>query len=125
LLAADGRARVEDVGEHATRPAEHIVFKFDALVEGDIVLNFAAIADRDIRSDHGALTDSHVLADDGTGEDVDEMPDFCARSQLGSVIHIRAFVNQDAREARILEHLWVTASPGSGHRTMSCGPNTG
>ena len=35
----------EVVGKDARGPAEHIVFQFHALVEGDIVLNFTAVTD--------------------------------------------------------------------------------
>ena len=45
-LARNRRARIDDIGEHATRATEDVILQRHAFIETDVVLNLAVVADR-------------------------------------------------------------------------------
>ena len=67
IYSVDGifRSRHGDVGEHAARSAEDVVFQLYAFVDGYVVLYLNAIAYLDIVADVDVLSEGTVLADGG------------------------------------------------------------
>src|SRR5262245_1183012 len=63
LLALDVAARVDHVGEHHRRTAEHVVLEDHAGVYGDVVLHLHIVADAALRRDDHVLPDVAALAD--------------------------------------------------------------
>ena len=84
----------EVIGENAGRPAEHIVFQFHALVEGDIVLYFAAVADFHMVADVDVLPQRAALADARAPLDVAEMPDLRGLANLNIIVDVRTFADE-------------------------------
>src|SRR5439155_22087409 len=66
LHPSDLAARIEDVGEHHRRPAEHAIFEGHSLVHGDDVLDLDPVTDRDVGADYDILSDPSVLAHSGS-----------------------------------------------------------
>src|SRR3989454_11549629 len=80
VLAGDMGARVHHVGEHAGRPAEHVVFEHHPLVDRDVVLDLHVVPDACPGHHHDVLAQTAALADHGAGHDVTEVPDLRARA---------------------------------------------
>src|SRR5690606_3618583 len=93
VLALDLRARVQDVGEHAGRPAEDPVLQRDPFVQADVVLDLAAIAHRHVGPDHHVLPDDAVPPDPASLEDVTEVPDLGAGADRATLVDAAGFVN--------------------------------
>lgn len=55
VLAAHVGARIDDIGENATRAAKHVVLEIHALIERDVVLDLAAVADPHVWASHDIL----------------------------------------------------------------------
>src|ERR1043166_1253419 len=82
ILPAHMSAGVQYIGKHHTGSAKHVILERNAVEDRDIVLNLAAAADRDIRSDHHVLSDHAPFPDPAAGENVGEMPDLGAATDL-------------------------------------------
>jgi len=78
LLISNFRPGIADINENHRGPAEDHIFKGNAFINTNIVLDLAFVAYLHIWTDEAVLADVKVLADGGAGEDVREMPDFCA-----------------------------------------------
>src|SRR5204862_6210092 len=88
VLALDAGPRIVDVGEYRGGAAEHPIFEGDALVNRDIVLDFAAVADRHVGTGHDILAQRAIPADPGTRQNVDEVPNPGAGTDLAGLIDI-------------------------------------
>ena len=83
-LAVDGTAWIVHVGEHHRWPQKHIVCTDDPRIQRYVVLHF------DIFSQNHPISNKHVLSQNtlftnySTWHDMTEMPDFGARSNLGT-----------------------------------------
>ena len=67
VLARHVAARIDDVGEHHRRPAEHVVFEDHAGVERHVVLDLDVVADDHVRRDDHVLPDVAAAADPARG----------------------------------------------------------
>ena len=85
-------ARRSHIGEHTTRPTEHIVLDLNAFVDGDVVLHADVVADVDVVAHVHVLSERTVLADDGTFLDMAEVPDLGSLSDAHVIIDVTAFV---------------------------------
>ena len=101
-LAADRRARVDDVGEDHARSEEHIVLAADSRIDGHVVLNLAVAPQHHIGRDNHVLPDIAVLAYAAARHDVREVPDFGAFPDLAPLIYIRGGVDEKLRGVRRL-----------------------
>src|SRR5213596_2116308 len=97
VLARHVAPRVQHVGEHARRPAEHIVLQGHAFVDRDVVLDLDVVADLRAGHHHHVLAQVAALADDGARHDVAEVPDLRAAADLGSIVYIARFVDEEVR----------------------------
>src|SRR5690348_7138037 len=99
--------RVEHVGEHARRPAEHIVLEVHAFVDRHVVLDLHVVADRGARHHHDVLAEARALADHRALHHVTEMPDLGAGADDG------AFVEEAGRVDVEVRHQPMTRTSGS------------
>ena len=93
VFAADGRARVVHVGEDHAGAAEHIVFKGDVVIDGDIVLYLAVVADGHAVADKDILAQGAIAANFGAAADVYPLPDAATFTNLGALINDGCGVN--------------------------------
>src|SRR5438105_3091701 len=88
VLARHVAPRVQHVGEHARRPAEHIVLQGHAFVDRHVVLDLDVVADPRARHHHHVLAQIAPLADDRAGHDVAKVPDLRAPADARAVVDI-------------------------------------
>ena len=98
VLALDAGPRIVDVGEYRGGAAEHPVFEGDTLVDRDIVLDLAAVADRHVGTSHDILAERAIPADPGTRQNMNEMPNAGAGTDLARLVEISRFVHLHARK---------------------------
>ena len=82
------RSRNGDVGKHAARTAEDVVFQLDAFIDGDVVLHLHSIADLDVIADVDVLSERAVLSDPGSRLYMTEMPYFCTLAYRYIVVDV-------------------------------------
>ena len=99
MLAGDVAPGIQHVGEDATRAAEDVILKLDALVDRDVVLDLDVIADPGPRHHHHILAEAAPLANDRTGHHVAEVPD------LGAAADDRAVVDEARGMNEKISHL--------------------
>src|SRR5256884_266623 len=104
MLARHVTARVHHVGEHARRPAEHVVFERDALIDRYIVLDLGIVADPHTGHHHHVLAQVAALADHRAGHDVAEVPDLRAPADLRPVVDVTRFMDEEFRHL-VPDHL--------------------
>lgn len=75
------------IGEDTRRSAEHLVFKCNAGVYGDIILNLAAVPYCHVRPHHYILTEHAVAADSAAAKDMTEMPDSGSSADLHVLVN--------------------------------------
>src|SRR5213592_2338333 len=97
VLARHVAPRVQHVGEHARRPAEHIVLQGHAFVDRDVVLDLDVVADARTGHHHHVLAQVAALADYRAGHDVAEVPDLRAPADLRPVVDITRFMDEELR----------------------------
>src|SRR5687767_1730670 len=85
-LALDVAARVDHVGEHHRRSAEHVVLEDHARVDRDVVLDLHVVADAALRGDDHVLPDVAAFADLAVLHDVAEMPDLRALADAAGLV---------------------------------------
>src|SRR6185437_12757084 len=95
VLAGHVAAWVHDVGKHARRPTEYVVFERHALVDRDVVLNLDVVPDPHAGHHHHVLAQVAALTDRGTGHDVGEVPDLRTPADLRTVVEIARFVDEE------------------------------
>ena len=76
------------VGEHTRGTTEHIVFKFNTLIQRNVVLYAATIANVDIVAHIDILPQRAVVAQHCPTLDVGEVPNLCSLANDHSVIDI-------------------------------------
>ena len=94
ILAADGRAGIDDVGEHHRRSQEYIVLAAYAGIDGYVVLDFTVAAQHHVRRDDHVLTDVAVLTDGATGHNMREVPNLGTFAYLATLVHVGRFMNK-------------------------------
>lgn len=99
--AVDGASGVGDIGEHAGRPEEDILFTNHPSVETDVVLNLAVSTQSHIWTDDNVLANVAVFSQIGAGHDVAEVPDFASLANQGS------FVNDGRFMGKVVLHSWL------------------
>src|SRR6266581_4203946 len=99
VLARHVAAGVEHVGEHAGRPAEHVILEGDALVDRHVVLDLDVVADAGAGHHRHVLPEIAALADHGPGHHVAEVPDLRALADPSALVDVARFVDE------VLRHL--------------------
>ena len=82
-IARKGASGSVDVRKHHRRPAKHVVFQRDALIDGNVVLDLDVVADHHVGTDHHVLADAAFPADADVPQHVAEMPN--GIKQVGSM----------------------------------------
>src|SRR2546430_15874613 len=103
VLARHVAAGSRHVGEHAGRPAEHVVLEGDALVNRHVVLNLHVVADARAGHHHHVLPEAAALADDGAGHDVAKVPDLRILADPGAGVDVARLVDEIVRH--LADHL--------------------
>mgnify|MGYP003296599570 CR=1 FL=1 len=77
-----------DIGEHAGRAAEYIIFYLHTFVERDIVLDADTIANLHVITYVYILPERAVLAYLSTFLNVAEMPNLCSFANLHAIVNV-------------------------------------
>src|SRR6185312_7590117 len=89
-------ARIDDVGEHHRRPAEHVIFERHTFVDGNVVLDLHVGPDARAVHHDDILPQRASFPDYRTAEYVTEVPHPGSGADLRAFIDVRRFVNENA-----------------------------
>src|SRR5438105_2449881 len=94
VLSRDVAPRIDDVGEHHRRSAEHVVLQLDALIHTHVVLDLAISSDARAVHHDDILSKTTMLADHSAGHYMAKMPDLRPRSDRRAGIDVRRLVDE-------------------------------
>ena len=86
VLAGDGAAGIDHIGENGTGADEHIVFTHDTFVQADVVLHLDPAAEPDAIRYEYVLAQAAAGADHRFRHDVTEVPDPGTRPDPGALV---------------------------------------
>ncbi len=87
VLAFYKTSWIDDIGEHHTRPKEHIVLAGYARVEGDVILHFHAVAEYHAVCHEHVLPEYAIFTDHTLCGKVAKMPDAGVVADLGAGVN--------------------------------------